>query len=62
MSPGTPHYEEDFYAWTQEQAALGGKGSGMRSTASTSLRRSKTSDAVRGRNSGSYLRGWSCIC
>jgi hypothetical protein len=22
MSPGTPHYEEDFYAWTQEQAAL----------------------------------------
>ena len=22
MSSGTPHYEEDFYAWTQEQAAL----------------------------------------
>lgn len=22
MSPGTPHYDEDFYAWTRHQAAL----------------------------------------
>jgi hypothetical protein len=22
MSPDTPHYDEDFYAWTQHQAAL----------------------------------------
>ena len=52
MSPGTPHYEEDFYAWTQEQRRrLLREGKWPRSTASTSLRRSKTWDAVRGRNS-----------
>jgi uncharacterized protein DUF29 len=62
MSPVTPHYEEDFYAWTQAQAALLREGKWHDLDCEHLIEEIEDLGRSARKELRSYLEGRSCIC